>query len=175
MPLQTPVSPRDFHQGDLNAPAVLIHYGDFECPYSAALHSTLQEAQTRFGDQLCVVFRQFPLDDIHPHALQAALAAQAAGEKFWAMHDVLFQNQNALEDEDLLEYAREIGLDAAKFQSEMETPATREAVEVSVQSGKQSGAHGTPTVFLNGEFHDNSAGLWRASKLLPLIEAQLPR
>jgi protein-disulfide isomerase len=175
MPLQPPVSDHDFHQGSLDAPVVLVHYGDFECPYSRALNTTLKELQTRMGAQLCIVFRQFPLDDIHPHALQAALVAQAAGEKFWPMHDLLFENQDALEDADLMKYWAQIGNDAGEMKAIIEAPAIRDAVQLSIEGGQAAGAHGTPTVFINGQFHDNDEGLWKLSRLMPLIEEEFKR
>ena len=170
MSLTPPISPQDHARGDLSAPVVLVHLGDFECPYSGALFPTLQKAKTQMGDDLCVVFRAFPLPDLHPHAMQAALAAEAAGDKFWQMHDLLFQNQGALELEDLRAYAAQIGLDD-NWETRMNSDAIRAKVESSIESGHQSGAHGTPSVWINGVFHDNDEGIWRASRLMPLLEA----
>ncbi|WP_157947594.1 DsbA family protein [Abditibacterium utsteinense] len=165
-----PLSPADFVRGALDAPVVLVHYGDFECPYSGALHPVLRQLETHLGDQIAVVFRPFPLFDIHPHALQAALAAKAAADKFWAMHDILFENQDKLSDGDLRDYAQQIGLDAAKFRADFASPDTREAMENSIKSAKNVGIHGTPTLFINGQFHDNREGLWQMKRLLPLFE-----
>lgn len=172
MPLP-PLTDADFVRGDLHAPVVIVHYGDFECPYSAALHLVLRDMENQLGAKIAVVFRQFPLDDVHPHALKAALAAQAAGAKFWAMHDLLFQNQEDLREGDLLDYAHQIGLEATQFRADFASPATREAVESSARAAREIGVHGTPTLFVNGEFHDNREGLWNRSRLLPLIERAL--
>ncbi len=171
--LLPPLTPTDFVRGDRAAPVVLVHYGDFECPYSGELYPVLRELEGRFGEKLTVAFRQFPLADVHPHALQASLAAQAAGEKFWAMHDALYENQNALSERDLLSYAQEIGLDGATFSAAISAPATRQAVEKSVADAKHIGIHGTPSLFINGQFHDNNQGLWEMARLLPLVEAAL--
>ncbi len=169
MSLTPSPSERDHARGALSAPVVLVHYGDFECPYSGALFPVLQEAKAQMGDDLCVIFRAFPLPDLHPHALQAALAAEAAGDKFWEMHDLLFQNQDALETEDLHDYAAQLEL-GADWEQKMNSDAVRDKVKASVESGHQSGAHGTPSVFINGAFHDNDEGLWKMSRLKPLLE-----
>ena len=160
-------------RGSLLAPVVLVHYGNFECPYSGALHPILRELETRLGDRIAVAFRQFPLSDVHPHALGAALAAQSAGDKFWPMHDLLFQNQDDLREGDLFDYAREIGLDMHGFRAQFASPATLGAVKESVESAKNVGIHGTPTLFINGQFHDNNERLWKTERLLPLVEAAL--
>lgn len=122
------------------------------------------------GDDLCVIFRTFPLPDLHPHAMMAALAAEAAGDKFWPMHDLLYENQKALDAQDLRQYASQLGL-GDKWKTKLNADETRAFVEKSIESGHQSGAHGTPSVFVNGEFHDNDEGLWRSSRLMPLLEA----
>jgi len=168
-----PLTASDFVRGERDAPLLLVHYGDFECPYSGALYPTLRELESRFGSQIAVVFRQFPLSDVHPHAFPAALAAQAAGEKFWAMHDTLFENQDELREADLLDYARQIGLDVARFRADFHLPATRQAVETSFQNAQNIGLHGTPSVFINGEFHDNREGMWKMARILPLVEQAL--
>ena len=165
--------PLDHARGDLNAPLIVVHYGDFECPYSGALAPLLNQLQTELGEKMCLIFRAFPLSDIHPHAFHAALAAEAAGESFWEMHDLLFANQKMLEDEDLIGYAAQVGIGRAEFTDAMKAPETRASVEESVESGHRSGAHGTPTVFINGEFYDNDRQLWKPNKLLPLIQATL--
>ncbi len=168
-PLQT----SDFVRGERNAPLLLVHYGDFECPYSGALHPVLRDLESRFEGKIAVAFRQFPLGDVHLHALQAALAAQAAGEKFWAMHDTLFENQENLREGDLLDYARQIGLDMTRFRADLGSPKTLEAVEKSVEDAKSIGIHGTPSLFVDGQFHDNREGMWEMARLLPLVEQAL--
>src|SRR5438105_4769541 len=105
--LTVPVRPeRDHIQGSTNAPLTLVEYGDFECPYCGAAYPVVKQIQQNLGDQLCFVFRNFPLSQSHPHAQQAAEAAEAAGAQghFWEMHDTLFEHQQALDDADLLQY-----------------------------------------------------------------------
>lgn len=160
-------------RGDRAAPLILTHYGDFECPYSGALHPVLRELETRFGAKIAFAFRQFPLSDVHPHALGAAQAAQAAGDKFWAMHDTLFENQEELREGDLLDYARQIGLNMTDFRAALGSPATLLAVENSVGDAKSIGIHGTPSLFIGDEFHDNREKMWEMARLLPLVEAAL--
>ena len=165
--------PLDHARGDLNAPLVIVHYGDFECPYSGALAPLLNQLQQELDGKMCLIFRAFPLDDIHPHAMQAALAAEATGESFWEMHDLLFAHQKELSDEDLVGYAAQVGIGRDEFVEAMNAPETRASVEESVESGRRSGAHGTPTLFLNGDFHDNDEQLWKRAKLLALVQAIL--
>lgn len=157
-------------RGALDAPVVLVHYGDFECPYSGALFPVLLDLESQFGEKIAVVFRPFPLPDVHPHALETACAAIAAGEKFWPMHDLLFENQDDLNEDALLGYARQIGLDDRQFRAGSASSATRKTVETSVQNAKKIGIHGTPSLFINGQFHDNGEGLWEIERLRPLVE-----
>ena len=158
-------------RGDRSAPLVLIHYGDFQCPYSAAIATEIREMRLHFKTELCVVFRHFPLPDLHPQALQASLAAQAAGEKFWQMHDLLFENRRALREADLKRYAQQIGLDIAQFEREFASEATMQLVADSVAGGKAAGAHGTPSIFINGTFHDNDEALWEEDALKTVLES----
>jgi len=171
MQLKLEAGERDHARGDLAAPVVLVHYGDFECPFSGAAHAVLQELQHKMGGSLCVVFRAFPLDDIHPRALPAALAAEAAAlqGRFWPMHDRLFENQQRLEDSDLLAYARDLHLDEAKFARDMADAGLEQVIRASIAGGRESGVHGTPTLWINGRFHDNREGLWKPERLVAAI------
>ena len=175
MPLAPPISERDRYRGSLDAPLVIVHYGDFECPYSGALAPLLGQIQAESGDEICLIFRHFPLSDLHAHARNAALAAQAAGDNFWEMHDLLFANQRALEDDDLLGYAAQLGLERDNFVRTMNSDETQSIIEKSVESGHQSGAHGTPTVFINGDFYDNDRQLWKRPRLESAIQAKLEK
>src|SRR5688572_30795959 len=107
--LNPPVSEHDHSAGPDNAPVTLVEYGDYECPYCGRAHPILHSLQRKLGDQLRFVFRNFPLREAHPHAQHAAEAAESAGAqgKFWEMHDILFEHQDALEDLDLIRYAEE--------------------------------------------------------------------
>ena len=111
-----PVAGRDHIQGHVGAPVALLEYGDFECPVCGEVHSVVKVIQDRLGDELCFAYRHFPITSVHPHSAHAAEAADAARAqgRFWAMHDLLYENQDALEDEDLAQYAVALGLDARR-------------------------------------------------------------
>ena len=169
--LTVPVRGRDHIRGPDNAPIALLEYGDFECPYCGEAHKFVQEIERRLGDNMAFAFRHFPLTNIHPHAQRAAEAAEAAGAqgRFWDMHDMLFENQDALEDEDLAAYASELGLDVARFTFEMESGAHTNRVRDDFKSGVRGGVNGTPTFFINGERYDGQRGL---AALLQAVESE---
>jgi protein-disulfide isomerase len=131
----------------------LVEYADFECPYCAMAYPYVKRAAERFKDDLAEIFRPFPLIQIHPHAMHAAQAAEAAGlqKKFWEMHDLLFEHQQRLDDRDLLGYARQIGLDIERFERDFASPNVVDAIQRGLQEGENRGVEGTPTFFLNGE------------------------
>lgn len=160
-------------QGPVDATIVLIHYGDFECPFSGAAYPSIKQVQAQLGERLVYVFRSFPLYDIHPHALRAAEAAEAAGaqDQFWPMYDLLFPNQHRLDDAHLVQYARQVGLDMDLFVDEMNARKYVPLLERSIETGRAGGAHGTPTFFINGQFFDNRIGLWDADALMDAIDA----
>lgn len=153
-----PVGERDHISGNVHAPSILLEYGDYECPYCGAAYPIVKQIQKEMGEKLCFVFRNFPLSEIHPHALQAAYTAEAAGlqEAFWKMHDMLYEHQDALEDTDLLEYAQVLDLDTEQFLSDMESVGVEDRVEEDFMSGVRSGVNGTPTFFINGVRHDDA-------------------
>jgi protein-disulfide isomerase len=142
----------------VNAPVTLVEYGDFECPYCGRAHSILPAIVEEMGPQLCFVFRHFPLASIHPHAEAAALAAEAAAAqgRFWPMHDVLYENQNALEDDDLLAYARALDLEMTEFEDALRSGKDLPRINEDFMGGVRSGVNGTPTFFINGERHEGS-------------------
>jgi protein-disulfide isomerase len=156
--LTPPVTERDHVLGDEAAPVTLVEYGDFECPYCGMAHPIVQAAQENLGSDLRLVFRHFPLAESHPHARLAAQAAEAAAAQghFWEMHDMLFEHQDALEAEDLLGYAKSIGLDVARFASELKAGTYEKRVRDDFRSGVKSGVNGTPTFFVNGDRYDGS-------------------
>jgi protein-disulfide isomerase len=129
----------------------------------------VDDIRRRMGDQLRFVYRHFPLVQIHPHAERAAEAAEAAGSQgeFWAMHDVMFVRQDALEDDDLLLYAADIGLDIARFADELASRVHLPRVREDFVSGVQSGVKGTPTFFINNVRH---TGSYDAGSLLAALE-----
>src|SRR5205809_7295087 len=112
---------RDHIQGRADAAVTLVQYGDYECPYCGAAYPIVKEVQARIGERLRFVFRNFPISTSHPHAERAAEAAEAAAAqgKFWEMHDLLYENQRRLRDEDLRTYAEQLGLDVGLFDKEM--------------------------------------------------------
>ncbi len=156
--LIVPVGKQDHFRGPLNAPLSVVEYGDFECPYCGRAQGILQSIVEELGPQLCFVFRNFPLASIHPHAEAAALAAEAAGEqgKFWEMHDALYNNQHALEDDDLLDYAQGLELDMAAFEETVRSAKDLPLIQEDFNGGLRSGVNGTPTFFINGERHEGS-------------------
>ncbi len=156
--LALPVSRRDHIQGRLNAPITLVEYGDYECPYCGAAHPVVKAVQQALGGRLCFAFRNFPLVNMHPHAEHASEAAESAGaqERFWEMHDTLYENQDALEDEDLAEYATALGLDARRLMAEVLSGSYHTRIREDFISGVRSGVNGTPSFFINGLRYDGS-------------------
>jgi protein-disulfide isomerase len=157
--LVLPVSEeRDHVQGPAAAPVTLVEYGDYECPYCGAAYPIVKQVQARLGGQLRFVFRNFPITTSHPHAEQAAEAAEAAAaqDRFWEMHDHLYEHQRRLGDDDLRGYADELGLDVARFSDELAEHAHAARVREDFMSGVRSGVNGTPTFYVNGVRHDDS-------------------
>jgi protein-disulfide isomerase len=152
------VSEHDHSIGPENAAVTLVEYGDLECPYCGMAHPVVQSIRRELGGELRFVFRHFPLAEAHPHARRAAQAAEAAGAqgKFWEMHDALFANQQALEDADLVRYARELGLDVERFARDLESGTYERRVRDDFRHGVRSGVNGTPTFFINGSRFDGS-------------------
>jgi protein-disulfide isomerase len=153
----------DHVRGPLDA-HVILEYGDYECPYSRQAFRQIELAEQAVDGQVRFAFRHFPLTDIHPHALAAAAAAEAAAaqDRFWDMHALLFHRQKALEDDDLRRYAAHVGLDLARFDRDRAGPAVIERIRRDVESGLETGeVRGTPTLFVDGVLH--SGGFDRAS------------
>lgn len=153
------ISPLDEAVDHVRGPAgatLVVEYGDYECPYSRAAYHSIEQVEAELGDGVRFAFRHFPLFDIHPHALAASTAAEAAARqgRFWEMHDMLFHRQKALEDDDLRRYASEIGLDLVQFDIDRAGEAVLERIERDVRSGLESGqVLGTPTLFVDGVLH----------------------
>ena len=150
--LVMPEAKHDHIQGPIDATLALVEYGDYECPYCGEAFPIVKAIQQRLGNRLCFAFRNYPLVNSHPHAEHAAEAAEAAGAQshFWEMHDLLFENQDALEDNDLARYAAELGLDAQRVLREIQTSAYRDRVREDFRRGTRGGVDGTPTFFING-------------------------
>lgn len=133
------------------APVTIVEFSDFECPYCGAAAPVLHRTLREFEGRVKLVFKQYPLDQ-HPRAAVAARASYAAGRqgKFWEMHDLLFENQRALEDDDLERCATQLGLDLARFRADMASPEAQARVDQDKAEGRRVGVQGTPTVFVNG-------------------------
>lgn len=156
--LATPDPERDHISGSADGSIKLLEYSDYECPFCAEAQPIVKEIQRRLGDDLLFAFRNFPLTQIHPHSEHVSEAAEAAGARgnFWAMHDLLFENQRALEDEDLAEYATELGLDETRLIREVTSNVYAPRIREDFSSGVRGGVNGTPTFFINGERYDGA-------------------
>jgi protein-disulfide isomerase len=164
--LTLPVSnDRDHIQGRTSAPVTLIEYGDYECPYCGQAYPIIKEVQEQLGNKLRFVFRNFPLTEIHPHAEHAAEAAEAAAvqNRFWEMHDYIYEHQQALDDKHLGKYADNLGLNLAKFNNEMSSHVHAGRIREDFLSGIHSGVNGTPTFYINGIRYNDS---WDLETLL---------
>jgi len=153
--LKVPVGPNDHVQGPLGARFVLVEYGDYECPYCGEAYPELKSVQEAMGDGLCFVFRNFPLANAHPHAERAAEFAEAAAtiDRFWEMHDLLYENQQALGDRDLTRYANQLGLDNSLVESALNSDFAAR-IRKDFTGGVRSGVNGTPCLFINGQRYD---------------------
>jgi protein-disulfide isomerase len=159
--LRLPDPERDHIYGSADGSIRLLEYGDYECPFCGDAQPIVKEIQRRLGDDLVFAFRHFPLTNIHPHAEDAAEAAEAAGVQgnFWGMHDLLFQNQGALEDENLAAYATELGLDKTRLIREVVWKIHTQRIRDDFKSGVRGDVNGTPTFFINGERYDGEFSL----------------
>jgi protein-disulfide isomerase len=167
------VTPVDQTLGPEHAPVVVVEYGDFECPSCKQAAPAVKLLLERFEEQVRFAYRHFPLEEVHPHALLAAEAAECAGAqgKFWQMHDLLFANQEHLKPKHLHGYAEQIGLDMARYTAEMDDRVYLQRVREHIDSGLRSGVRGTPGFFVNGRIHDVSFGI---RSLFDAVEAALP-
>jgi protein-disulfide isomerase len=161
--LAVPVNPQDHHLGPSHAPVTLVEYGDFECPNCKQAAPAVKMLLQRFAGRVRLVWRHFPLEEVHPHALQAALSAEvAAGQgKFWPMHDLLFDNQRHLKPAQLRGYAERLELDLPRYDADMSDTVYLQRVREDIDGAVRSGVRATPTFFLNGMLEDVSGGLQR--------------
>lgn len=151
-----PVAEHDHIQGASDAPLALVEYGDYECPYCGQAYPLVKAVQKQLGDRMCFVFRNFLFSNAHLNAEHAAEAAEAAAlqGKFWEMHDKLLENQKALEDDALFQYAQQLGLDAPRLIQEVQSGAHNARIREDFRTGTRIGANGTPTFFMNGVRYD---------------------
>jgi protein-disulfide isomerase len=172
--LSVPVNPSDHNLGPSHAPVTLVEYGDFECPNCKQAAPAVKLLLQRFAGRVRLVWRNFPLEEVHPHALQAALAAEvAAGQgKFWPMHDLLFDNQRHLKPAQLRGYAERLELDMVRYDADMADTVYLQRVREDIESGRASGVRATPTFYVNAAIQDASAGL---QALFDRVESELGR
>jgi protein-disulfide isomerase len=159
--------------GPANAPITLIEFSDFQCPYCIKAVPQIQSILKAYPTEVKLIFKEFPLE-IHSEAAFAASAALAAHKqgKFWAMHDALFANRNDLSREIILALAKGIGLDMNRFETDLASPAIRQAVLKDIQDGDQAGVEGTPTLFINGQRYN---GPIVVEALKPILDSELKK
>jgi protein-disulfide isomerase len=170
--LTLPIDGNDHVLGDPHAPVTVVEYGDFQCPTCKQAAPSVKLLLERFESRVLFAYRHFPQEWIHPHAIQAAEAAECAGAQghFWAMHDLLFANQAHLDHKHLLGYAEKIALDQARFRAELDDEVYLQRIREHIESGRASHVRATPGFFVNGTIVDVSFGL-RA--LFDAVEAAL--
>jgi protein-disulfide isomerase len=170
---------RDHIYGWRFAPIELVQYGDLQCPYCAALYTDVKRLQDIMGDQLKVAFRHYPFPQIHPLALDAAIACEKAAlqNKFWYMHDIIFENQQDLSGASLLRFAEEIEMDTTLFSDNRENKILLRKVISDVESGVRSGVKRTPAFFINGARYNGKNDLEdllsACTDTLLMLEAEL--
>jgi protein-disulfide isomerase len=157
--LAEPIEPDDHIEGNPQAPLKIVEYGDYECPFCRRAYLQMKPVIAEAGDRLGYVFRNFPLTQVHPHAENAAEAAEIAGRygRFWEMHGMLFENQDALDDGSLIRYAVALGISADEFADQLASHVMAPRVRADFMSGLRSGVSGTPTFFINGDRFEGSS------------------
>lgn len=172
--LTVPVNDADHAMGAEQAPVTLVEYGDFECPNCKQAAPAIKILLEHFAGRVRFVYRHFPLEEVHPHAMQAAEAAEAAAAqgRFWPMHDLLFDRQLHLASSQLCTCAQELRLDMTRFAAALDGHLHLQRVREHRQSGSASGVHGTPAFFVNGVIADASFTL---HELYDAVEAALRR
>jgi protein-disulfide isomerase len=169
--LKPAVSSKDHIQGNKKGSLELVEYGDYQCGHCGNAYLIIKAIQQKMGDSLKFVFRNFPLTEPHPDAFNAAVAAEAAAlqNKFWEMHDIIYENQESLDGKALALYAKKIGLDVMRFQDDIKKDIVTAKVEDDFESGVRSGVNGTPSFFINAEKYD---GDWK-EELLRYLKSRI--
>ena len=170
--LSVPVNPGDHTVGPPYARVTVVEYGDLECPNCKQAAPAVKLLLGRFSGRIRFVYRHFPLEEVHPHALLAAEAAESAGAqgKFWQMHDLLFDNQDHLKANALRGYAERLQLDMMRYTADMKDHVYLQRIREHMQSGRDSGVRHTPTFFVNRNIFDVSFGMPR---LFEVVETAL--
>ncbi|MBI5230484.1 MAG: thioredoxin domain-containing protein [Candidatus Magasanikbacteria bacterium] len=165
--------------GNFSSPVTIVEYSDFQCPACAAYYPIAKKILETNGTNVQFVYRYFPLQALHPNAFGAAQAAQAAGtqNKFWEMHDLLFERQKEWSAEKnirdiMTRYAGELGLNVGQFIADYENPETKTRIDRDYQSGARAGVEGTPTFFINGAKIDNPRSYDEFQKLIDRVVAK---
>ena len=150
--LRMPVTEKDHVIGVRDAPATLVEYGDYQCSHCGFAHPLIKQLIQHFNTRLLFVFRNFPLQQSHPAAKIAAQAAEAAGlqDQFWEMHDMIYEHQEGLDENNIRSFAERINLDIEKFMRDTESERVLSKIESDFEGGIRSGVNGTPTFFING-------------------------
>jgi protein-disulfide isomerase len=150
--LRVPVTKKDHQTGNLKGKIILIEYGDYQCPHCGIAHPFIKKLLKEFGEDLLFVFRNFPLQESHPEAMISAQAAEAAARqnKFWEMHDLIYEHQTRLSDSFLIKAAEILQLNKDQFQNDLESEEITARIEDDFEGGVTSGVNGTPSFFLNG-------------------------
>jgi protein-disulfide isomerase len=154
--LAAPATERDHVRGSLEAPVLLLEYGDYECPHCGRAYWVVKQLLQELGDRLAFVFRNFPLTELHPRAERVAEALEAAAAQgyFWEMHDWFYEHQHELEGLDLERHARALGLDMKRWKTDLRERTHSDRVHRDIETGRSSGVTGTPTFFINGRLHE---------------------
>lgn len=170
--LKQSISSNDHFYGNPAATLSLVEYGDYECPYCGRAYPIVKAIKQELGKDLKFVFRNFPLSKIHPNAFSAAVATEAAAlqNKFWEMHDIIFEHQHSLDPENVFLLAGRIGLDLEKFKNDIHDERLINKVENDFESGIRSGVNRTPSFFINGEKFE---GDWSEGELMERLKAVL--
>ena len=155
--LKIPVTKSDHSIGNPASGRILVEYGDYQCSHCGVAFPLIRKLLRQHGDDICFIFRNFPLEESHPAAVIAALAAEAAAlqGKFWNMHDELYENQAELSADNILGFAAALQLDMSRFSHDWQSQQLLDRVEKDLEGGLRSGVNGTPTFFLNGERYDD--------------------
>jgi len=174
-PLRSNVETAGFPaKGPAAAPVTIVEFSDFECPFCGALFPTLKQVEAKYGDKLRIVFRQFPLTNAHPHAQKAAEASLCANEqqKFWELHDAMFQDNKNLEVDALKQKASALKLDRTAFDACLDSAKYADAVKKDQFAGARLGVSGTPAMFINGRFF---GGVLPLENLVKIIDEELQK
>lgn len=155
--------------GGENAPVTIIEFSDFECPYCSRVNPTLEQVQKVYGDKVRIVFRQFPLTQIHPNAMRAGEASLCAHEqgKFWELHDAMFENQKSLSGEGITQVANGIeGLDVEALSACIGSGKYSDQMQRDIADGSRAGVTGTPALFINGRFLNGAVPFEQVSAVI---------